>query len=132
MFLTTNRIEEFDPAFKSRIHFSLKYNQLSESSRKALWHEFLLLGSPENSHYDDKLLDELATHDLNGRQIRNMVRTACAIARSKGSDLTAQHLRTAIRAMVTFENETDTSGSDRSHANEELDLNSNRKRPRLS
>lgn len=41
MFLTTNRVQTFDPAFQSRIHISLEYRELDQASRKKVWHNFL-------------------------------------------------------------------------------------------
>lgn len=106
MFLTTNRIEAFDPAFKSRIHLTIKYHALSPASRRVLWRDFIASGG--SSRYDqscleEKVLDQLAATCLNGRQIRNMVRTSYAIAASTDSVLTAQHLRRTLRAMAEFE-----------------------------
>lgn len=108
MFLTTNRIEAFDPAFKSRIHLTIKYHALSPVSRRVLWQGFIASGGSskyDQSCLDDKVLDELSATCLNGRQIRNMVRTSYAIAASTDSMLTAQHLRRTLRAMAEFESE---------------------------
>lgn len=41
MFLTTNRVQTFDPAFQSRIHISIDYPQLSIESRRTVWENFL-------------------------------------------------------------------------------------------
>jgi hypothetical protein len=41
LFLNTNRITTFDPAFKSRIHLALKYSVLEASARKELWKLFI-------------------------------------------------------------------------------------------
>jgi AAA+ superfamily predicted ATPase len=115
MFLTTNRIEQFDPAFKSRIHLTLKYHRLSAKDRRDLWRTFILAGSQDNQvASDDELLDEVSSHDLNGREIRNIVRTAYAIALSKGSKLTAQHLRTTLKVMAAFEGHASSTSPDES------------------
>lgn len=37
LFLTTNRVTEFDPAFESRVTIALKYNHLTESARSQIW-----------------------------------------------------------------------------------------------
>lgn len=134
MFLTTNRIEQFDPAFKSRIHLTLKYNRLSVSCRRSLWETFILAGSRDNQlDFDDDLLDELSLHDLNGRGIRNIIRTAYAIAICKGSHLTAQHLRTTVKAMAAFEGELGLKNSDESSSPDQSDPDARRhKRQRLS
>ena len=41
MFLTTNRVSDFDPAFESRIHVSLEYPNLGAKSRRAVWASFV-------------------------------------------------------------------------------------------
>lgn len=41
MFLTTNIVQNFDPAFQSRIHISLDYLELSSESRLKVWENFL-------------------------------------------------------------------------------------------
>jgi ATP-dependent Clp protease ATP-binding subunit ClpA len=37
MFLTTNRVAQFDEAFMSRIHISVGYDPLSDSAREDIW-----------------------------------------------------------------------------------------------
>jgi AAA+ superfamily predicted ATPase len=113
MFLTTNRVDTFDPAFKSRIHLTIKYHPLSQESRRTLWRSFITNGSTEHdqSCLQQELLDELAVVYLNGRQIRNMVRTAYAIAFSADSVLKAEHLRKTVKAMAEFEQERNESSS---------------------
>ncbi|KAJ6023978.1 hypothetical protein N7540_004775 [Penicillium herquei] len=39
--LTTNREDDIDQAFKSRIHFTLRYLELGEQSRRGVWKNFL-------------------------------------------------------------------------------------------
>ena len=41
MFLTTNRVTTFDEAFQSRIHFTMKYDDLSPKAREKIWETFL-------------------------------------------------------------------------------------------
>ena len=41
LFLTTNRVESIDPAFQSRVHCALKYDQLNAESRLAIWSDLL-------------------------------------------------------------------------------------------
>lgn len=37
MFLTTNRVAQFDEAFMSRIHISVGYDTLNDSARGEIW-----------------------------------------------------------------------------------------------
>lgn len=41
LFLTTNRIENIDAAFESRIHLTLQYNNLDKASRMHVWRTFV-------------------------------------------------------------------------------------------
>ncbi|KAM0749809.1 P-loop containing nucleoside triphosphate hydrolase protein [Meredithblackwellia eburnea MCA 4105] len=49
-----------------------------------------------------KYLDKLANKQFNGRSIKNTVRTASALAASKGIPLAEHHLETVVRASETF------------------------------
>lgn len=74
-FLTTNRGEGIDTAFKSRVTLYLDYPELTPSTRKIIWDNMLqsagikIVG--ENSPTD---WTKIITAELNGRQIRNQVR----------------------------------------------------------
>jgi hypothetical protein len=41
IFLTTNRVAEFDLAILSRIHVILKYGDLTKDSGKKVWKQFI-------------------------------------------------------------------------------------------
>lgn len=45
----------------------------------------------------------LARHDLNGRQIKNTVRTAQALAVNKGEPLAMSHIRQVLEVQTNFE-----------------------------
>jgi hypothetical protein len=80
MFLTTNRIDDFDVAFKSRISISIHYDELSELSRYQVWKNLL---SASKIELDDVNVSELSQIKLNGRQIKNCIRMAQCLAKSK-------------------------------------------------
>jgi hypothetical protein len=69
-FLTSNRVDVIDPAFKSRITLSLAYPQLNREARLRIWETMLRLAGLKVSDEIDGVPDL----DLNGRQIRNLVR----------------------------------------------------------
>ncbi|KAF4448331.1 P-loop containing nucleoside triphosphate hydrolase protein [Fusarium austroafricanum] len=107
LFLTTNRISSFDTAFSSRIHLALYYPPLSQSSRRTLLYTFLQKVSKTSadnlSH--DGILKKISKEKLNGRQIRNLVQSACALAHGDTSakgDIKKYHLETALRPMKQF------------------------------
>ncbi|KAJ3273210.1 hypothetical protein HDV01_004712 [Terramyces sp. JEL0728] len=79
LFLTTNRVTEFDPAFESRVTVALRYDQLTASARIQVWKNFIdKLTIPKNPETID--WDKLGGYALNGRQIKNAVRLAVALA----------------------------------------------------
>jgi len=105
MFLTTNRIMNFDAAFKSRIHLAIRYPGLSPLSQRQLWTTFIKNDSqcPEPYWLSEALLDDLAARVLNGRQIKNVVRTVMALAIAARRELEPQDIHTSLKAMVDFE-----------------------------
>jgi SpoVK/Ycf46/Vps4 family AAA+-type ATPase len=105
MFLTTNRVQTFDPAFQSRIHISLDYPGLTFESRKTVWKNFL--DSPTQEHCIGKVeLQELARMDLNGRQIKNILKIARLLAGGKGEKLSREHIITTMDVTQHLHNET--------------------------
>ncbi|KAJ6601323.1 P-loop containing nucleoside triphosphate hydrolase protein [Mycena vulgaris] len=92
LILTTNMIAQCDPAFESRIHFSIHYPDLGFDSRKKIWLTFLakVLTNPANIALED--LDRLANIPLNGRQIKNVVSSAQCIALDANVDLAVEHV----------------------------------------
>ncbi|KAG8357920.1 hypothetical protein FVEN_g4528 [Fusarium venenatum] len=107
LFLTTNRIGAFDTAFISRIHLAICYPPLTRPSRSKLLFNFLKqisLTSAEALRLDGSL-KKIAKEKLNGRQIKNLVRTACALARGDSSadgNIYRRHLEMSLRPMTRF------------------------------
>lgn len=73
MFLTINRVRDFDDAIQSRITLAVRYDSLSLDTRKQVWVSFLKKAVTANgaTKYDPKDLDGLARKNLNGRQVRS-------------------------------------------------------------
>lgn len=91
LFLTTNRIAAFDEAFKSRIHIQLYYPKLYLKPSLQVWKSNL--ERLENGKADFKFALEIDKDGIlkfaeenygklkwNGRQIRNAIQTAMALA----------------------------------------------------
>ncbi|EEH47986.1 uncharacterized protein PADG_04070 [Paracoccidioides brasiliensis Pb18] len=91
--LTTNRVGEFDEAFRSRIHMSLYYPKLDEISTKEIWEKNIQhikksggdidieedkLRRFANKHWQDNKYKP--SRRWNGRQIKNAFQTALALA----------------------------------------------------
>ncbi|KAI9770678.1 MAG: hypothetical protein M1839_003062 [Geoglossum umbratile] len=108
MFLTTNRVKTLDEAFQSRIHFALRYRKLGKSAREKVWVAFLQRSGA--SYVKSSELGKLIEKDINGRQIKNAVRTAHALAMNEGEDMSYKHLETVIDATADFDRDFKGSG----------------------
>jgi hypothetical protein len=89
LFMTTNRVGHFDPAFFSRIHVYIGYPPLDAVGRKRIWLQFF--AKLERERGDDVSVraaakkyilsdDVLRDTEWNGREIRNAFQTAVALA----------------------------------------------------
>lgn len=105
MFLTTNRVETFDQAFQSRIHISLNYPDLSIESRLSIWKNFLET-LPQKSTITKKELHSLSLMKMNGRQIKNVLKTAQLLARRRGNVLEHEHIVTVLAVTQHLHNST--------------------------
>ncbi|KAI9927167.1 hypothetical protein ASPWEDRAFT_46645 [Aspergillus wentii DTO 134E9] len=95
LFLTTNRAENIDPAFESRIHVSLAYPDLDSVSRRHIWSQFL--GATANTTaFTSEQLDKVAEVQLNGRQIKNIIKTSHLLAWDEEKPLTYEHVQTVL------------------------------------
>lgn len=107
LFLTTNRVETFDDAFQSRIHVALRYGELTVKAKKTVWKMFLELCRKSEScgvaDFSEHDLDALSRHTLNGRQIKNVVRTAQALALNEKKTLTLDHIKRVLDVAETFD-----------------------------
>lgn len=156
MFLTTNRVETFDPAFQSRIHISIDYPELSSESRRLVWKNFLkqhdiaqtvarekgppkvITDAAEGDEDDDKAeqkaakekeqkekeakalhdkrtlphciserdLDGLSLMQMNGRQIKNILKTAQLLASKREQGLSKEHVTTVLHVTQHLHNAT--------------------------
>ena len=97
VFLTTNRIRDFDPAFMSRVHLRIQYPPLNTSARERIWRTSLRNVKDAQAWSDDKFR-YLAEHlPLNGRQIANMTRTALSISSTDGTPMSTKLLESLHR-----------------------------------
>lgn len=104
LFLTSNRVDCFDDAMKSRIHVPLKYSDLTAESRKKIWKNFL---ERDGVKIDEDGYERLAQAEINGRQIKNVIRTAKSLAQWRGMGLDCGLLEQVIGIQVEFEEELD-------------------------
>lgn len=100
LFLTSNRVATFDEAFQSRIHVALKYNKLDKSARGKVWQNFMKFDEIDGGK---EILETVVEKDLNGRQIKNCVRTARSLAESEGKSVGIKHLMMVLDIQEQFE-----------------------------
>lgn len=95
MFLTTNRIHSFDEAFKSRIHIAIRYPDLDTEARRTIWKNFMKKAAETYQHgvdVSDEDIDQLCQKTLNGREIRNIVKSAQLLASRTKQPMSKIHL----------------------------------------
>ena len=107
LFLTTNRVRVFDEAFQSRIHVSLRYYDLSPDARRKIWVAFLkkIHGDLPNGGLTADELRDLGEKKINGRQIKNAVRTAHSLAVGRSEQVKFEHIVQTLDAMAEFNKE---------------------------
>lgn len=97
LFLTTNRAREFDSAFESRIHLKVQYKALDGRQRAAIWRN-LLEPIKSTRDWNPDVFERLGREfKLNGREIKNLIRTARAISCHSTEALTEDILWTVYR-----------------------------------
>jgi len=117
LFLTTNRVRTFDEAFQSRIHVSLRYLDLTSDAKRQIWVAFLKKARTGSPYLESSIADasdaisglsrdqlhELGEKSVNGRQIKNVVRTANALATARKQLIGFGHLIEVLGMMDQFE-----------------------------
>ncbi|KAJ5267403.1 ATPase AAA-type core [Penicillium angulare] len=107
LFLTSNRGIQFDDAILSRIHLIITYEGLSREFRKGLWSTFLaraqtVQGSAKIEEHDLRRLEAL---HLNGREIKNIVAIAHALAEANASQVDYKYIESAAGSRKKFSKE---------------------------
>ncbi|KAM7185678.1 Fidgetin-like protein 1 [Naviculisporaceae sp. PSN 640] len=123
LILTSNRVSTFDDAFKSRIQLALHYPALDAPGRRKIWSNFLnmleqTIKAPASSvtwntgksAWQEQVdledikshMDELASYELNGRQIRNALTTARQLAVFEKTVLDWEGLKDSIEVAGDF------------------------------
>lgn len=95
LFLTTNRAEAIDPAFQSRVHLTIHYPRLDAAARRQVWARF-----DATAHRPTALrapdFDALQDVVVNGREIKNVFKTAQLLASHEKKLLAIEHIHTAL------------------------------------
>ena len=115
LILTTNRLKTFDIAVQSRVNFAIKYKDLDDKQKKAIYKTFIEQLTDDNTTDKQQLLswldDDEQTEEyggspfkeLNGRQIRNVLFSAASIAQGDSDKrLKLDHIRKILRETTNF------------------------------
>jgi hypothetical protein len=117
LFLTTNRVGAFDDAFISRVHIQLYYPEFTDKDREMVWKTFTDKLQRERGDSIRLNIDakeyirgaEMRAVKWNGREIRNALQTAVALAEfdaEKDEDgkiiVTDAHLKAVVELSADF------------------------------
>lgn len=111
MILTTNRISSFDPAAQSRIHLALKYPPLDKKQKREIFDNFLFQlkdgGVDDYESIMTLIGEQVSQQKLNGRQIRNIVSSAKALADVESRPVNQKDFEIMIDATLEFQDQID-------------------------
>ncbi|KAI1130964.1 P-loop containing nucleoside triphosphate hydrolase protein [Nemania abortiva] len=95
LFLTTNRVKNMDEAFNSRIHFRLAYPDLDAKARGMVWQGFL--DRQQGGHdVGSEEMARLEKLEINGRVIKNVLKSSTLLASHKNERLGFKHIETVL------------------------------------
>lgn len=100
LLLTTNRVEDIDPAFYSRISLALRYSDFTYDSRQQVVRNLLATNSVS---LDETDVQELAATGVNGRQIKNAIRIARFIAKDEARAVHSADIKMVLGKLTTFQ-----------------------------
>ncbi|KAI1338522.1 hypothetical protein F5Y15DRAFT_386114 [Xylariaceae sp. FL0016] len=94
LFMTTNRMSSIDHAFQSRVDLFLPYHDLSTEARREVWRNFIERAGRNKFDFDDEeaALEKLAGLDLNGREIKNLIKSAQLLSCKSGAKVPMDRL----------------------------------------
>ena len=94
IFLTTNRADTIDEAFRSRITVSFEYHKLNYHARQQIWKNLFKYSQIDCSNVD---IEKISEWDVNGRQIKNLIRMSQTLAISRSVPLEMKILETCLQ-----------------------------------
>lgn len=95
--MTTNRGDSIDSAFHSRVHLTLNYPELQPDAKEHIWRQFVTK-SAESSSLTDETFGNLAQLPLNGRQIKNIVKSATLLATQQKKSVGMEQIQIVLTA----------------------------------
>ncbi|KAK6852737.1 hypothetical protein PG990_010388 [Apiospora arundinis] len=92
LFLTTNRISSIDHAFQSRVDLFLPYHDLTNAARRQVWENFIDRAGRDKFDINDESLEKLSQLNLNGREIKNLIKSAQLLSLKSGGKVPMDRL----------------------------------------
>ncbi|KAL9034031.1 MAG: hypothetical protein Q9180_005630 [Flavoplaca navasiana] len=110
LILTTNRINSLDAAVQSRIHLAVRFDELTREQTQSILKTILRKFDVKDLDVEEimksfiSFLEDSPEFKLNGRQIRNIVFSAHAMALSEGKESIGwDHIRDVLRVTKDFQ-----------------------------
>ncbi|MFY0656340.1 MAG: AAA family ATPase [Neptunomonas phycophila] len=100
LFLTTNRVANFDEAFYSRIMLSFGFGDFVTEARQKVWTN--LLGNSNITVTPEEMITLNGYDNINARQIKNAINGARALAMSANEEVGVKHIRQLLDNTVEF------------------------------
>jgi len=101
LFLTTNLRDGVDEAIFDRIHVVIEFAPMTDTVRQTIWRNLIRANSAgataANHSWRDEVYAILGRFDVNGRTIKNLLRTAACYARAEDKELSLKHLCTVMK-----------------------------------
>jgi SpoVK/Ycf46/Vps4 family AAA+-type ATPase len=92
LFLTTNRISSIDHAFQSRVDLFLPYHDLTSEARRQVWENFIDRAGRDKFDITEESLEKLSHLKLNGREIKNLIKSAQLLSLKSGGKVPMDRL----------------------------------------
>lgn len=108
LFLTTNRIRSIDNAFQSRVDLFLPYHDLTSEARKQVWENFINRAGRDKFDLAGDSLDKLSMLKLNGREIKNLIKSAQLLSMKESGKVPVERLVLLANKRVEALKELDT------------------------
>ncbi|MNE42411.1 ATPase family [compost metagenome] len=99
LFMTTNRGDNLDEAFLSRVTLGLHFKKPNAVGQTAIWSGLLNIAGIELRMEEIALLVD---YGINGREIKNAINTAKALASADGVQVACSHIEEVLDARVLF------------------------------
>jgi hypothetical protein len=102
LFLTSNRAQHIDGAIQSRLSLMMHYPALGADDRTQIWKNILGRNADGWELTEDQF-HVLGTYDINGRQVKNVVRVALTLASQDGRKAGLTDFVDVIERLKAFE-----------------------------